>query len=84
MQDIFMRNPVGYKVRIAYVVILVAKNYGKCNIVMQVEGLSEIWNERNEDIGNVVEIISNVLQEIFDKHLCNHFANSIVYGLMEE
>lgn len=38
----------------------------------------------NQDMGNAVEIISNVLQEIFDKHLCNQFASSIVYGLMEE
>ena len=38
----------------------------------------------NQDMGNAVEIISNVLQEIFEKRLCNRLANSIVYGLVEE
>lgn len=38
----------------------------------------------NQDIDHAMEIISNVLQEIFDKHLCDQFANSIIYGLMEE
>lgn len=39
---------------------------------------------KNQDIDNATEIILNVLQKIFDKHLCNQLANSIVYGLMEE
>lgn len=39
---------------------------------------------RNQDVANATEIISNILQEFFDKHLCLKFASSIVYGLMEE
>lgn len=39
---------------------------------------------KNQDMDNATEIISNILQEIFDKYLCNQLANSIVYGLMEE
>lgn len=39
---------------------------------------------RNQDMDNAVRIISNVLREIFDEHLCNRLANSIAYGLMEE
>lgn len=38
----------------------------------------------NQDINSATEIISNILKEIFDKYLCNQFANSIVYGLKEE
>lgn len=36
------------------------------------------------DMDNATKIISNALQEIFDKHLCNQYANSIVYGLVKE
>lgn len=36
-----------------------------------------------QDMGYAVKIISNSLEEIFDKRLCNQFANSIVYGLIE-
>lgn len=39
---------------------------------------------RNQDADNAVEIISNVLTEIFDVNLCNQFAKSIVCGLVEE
>lgn len=38
----------------------------------------------SQDIDNATKIISNALQEIFDKHLCSQLAKSIVYGLMEE
>lgn len=38
----------------------------------------------NQDTENATKIISNVLKEIFDEDLCVRFANSIVYGLMEE
>lgn len=38
----------------------------------------------SQGINNATEIISNTLQEIFDKHLCHQLAKSIVYGLMEE
>ena len=38
----------------------------------------------NQDMDHATEIISNVLKEIFDEHLCDQFANSIVYGLTEE
>lgn len=36
------------------------------------------------DMDNATEIISNVLQGIFDKSLCSQYANSIVYGLVKE
>lgn len=38
----------------------------------------------NQDKDNAIEIISNVLQEIFDKHLCSQYADCIVNGLMSE
>lgn len=37
-----------------------------------------------QDMDYAAKIISNSLHQIFDKHLCNQFANSIVYGLIEE
>lgn len=39
---------------------------------------------RNEDSSHAADIISKVLQEIFDRPLCDRFAKSIVYGLTEE
>lgn len=38
----------------------------------------------SQDMDNATEMISNALQEIFDKHFCSQLAKSIVYGLMEE
>lgn len=38
----------------------------------------------SQDIDDATEVISNALQEIFDKHLCRQLAESIAYGLMEE
>ncbi len=38
----------------------------------------------DQDMDHAAEIISNILKEIFDENLCDQFANSIVYGLMEE
>ncbi len=39
---------------------------------------------KKQDAGNAAEIISDFLKDIFEDHLCNLFANSIVYGLTEE
>lgn len=39
---------------------------------------------KKQDAGNVAQIISNFLKDIFEAHLCNLFANSIIYGLTEE
>ena len=36
------------------------------------------------DKNEATEIISNALQNIFDKHLCSRYANCIVCGLMQE
>lgn len=36
------------------------------------------------DTDNALKIISNTLREIFDKHLCDQLADSIVYGLADE
>ena len=38
---------------------------------------------RKQNIDHAAEIISGVLQKIFDKRLCKRLANSIVYGLIE-
>ena len=38
----------------------------------------------NQDKDKATQIVSNVLQEIFDKHLCNQYAGCIVTGLMSE
>lgn len=37
-----------------------------------------------QDKNQAAQIISNVLQEIFDKHLCSQYASCIVTGLMSE
>lgn len=38
----------------------------------------------NQDKDEATQIISNALQEIFDKHLCSQYAGCIVTGLMSE
>ncbi len=38
----------------------------------------------NSDKGKATQIISNVLQEIFDKRLCSQYADCIVNGLISE
>jgi len=38
----------------------------------------------NEDTSHAAEMIANVLQEIFERSLCDRLSKSIVYGLMEE
>ena len=37
-----------------------------------------------EKVSCAIEIISSVLEEIFDKSLCNQYAKCIVHGLLEE
>ncbi|MCM1326854.1 MAG: Imm19 family immunity protein [Bacteroidales bacterium] len=39
---------------------------------------------KRQDADNATQIISNYLKDIFEVHLCNLLANSIVYGLTEE
>lgn len=38
----------------------------------------------NQDKDEATQIISNVLQKIFDKHLCSQYAGCIVTGLISE
>ena len=38
----------------------------------------------NQDTDEATQIISNVLQKIFDKHLCSQYAGCIVTGLISE
>lgn len=39
---------------------------------------------KNSDKGKAIQIISDVLQEILDKHLCDRYADCIVNGLISE
>ena len=43
--------------------------------------LATVYNSDKEE---AIQIISSVLQEIFEKHLCSQYADCIVNGLMSE